>query len=56
MNVWSPACWQKIQRGIYAVAGITPSFDAIERGIDAHDLWDMTPEEIASALVEALDS
>jgi hypothetical protein len=52
MNVWSPASWQKIQRGIFAAAGIQPSFDAIEGFIDHHDLWDATPEQIASKYAE----
>jgi hypothetical protein len=52
MNPWSPACWQKIQRGIYAVAGVKPSFDAIERFIDLNGLWDATPEQITAQYAE----
>jgi hypothetical protein len=52
MNTWSPASWQKIQRGIFAVAGVKPSFDAIEGFIDHHDLWDMSPEEIVAKCIE----
>jgi hypothetical protein len=33
MNVWSPASWQKIQRGIFAVAGVQPSFIRRDRGL-----------------------
>ena len=52
MNVWSPACWQKIQRDILTVTSRKLSFDAIERFIDHHGLWDATPEQIAAHYAE----